>query len=103
MKALMILTLMIAASSSFAAPAASQKKENQKVCDWAEAKADLECSHYMCDDDIKNGTYKNLNECTTAADYGEAAQEGCYGQTSSVEDIMKNYNKKHGTNIQCDQ
>jgi hypothetical protein len=57
----------------------------------------------MCDDDIAAGNYKDLDECTGAEDYSEAAQGGCDGQSTTVESLEKAYNKKHGTHIKCEQ
>jgi len=92
---------LIVGASVQAAP--KKRTSSQRLCDWFQSKVDLECSHIMCDDDIANGTNKDLDDCTSADDYVEAAQGGCDGQPTTVEDLEKAYNKKHHTHIKCDE
>lgn len=100
-----IFGLMLATGmmSSFAMAKQANRTAPKRLCDWFQSKEDLECSHIMCDDDIANKIYKNLDDCTSASDYAEAAQAGCEGQDTTVEKLEDAYNKKHGTDIKCDR
>lgn len=103
MKAIMITLFLVQAYGISAQAAPKPRSAPQRICDSFQAKEDLECSHIMCDDDISNGTYKDLDECTSADDYQEAAQGGCDGQSVTVEKLVKQFNKKHPNfHIKCD-
>lgn len=96
-----VLAIGVASPVAMAKPA--KRTPPQRLCDWFQAKEDNECAHIMCDDDIANGTYKDLDDCTSADDYAEAAQGGCDGQDTTVEKLEAEYNRKHGTHIKCEQ
>ena len=88
---------------SLAVSAHAGQQSSQAICASFQAKVDEECAHIMCDDDIANGTYKNLDDCTRASDYAEAAQGGCDSQPTSVEGLVKQYNHAHpNAKIKCE-
>ncbi len=100
-----LIALALVLSVGVTAEAAPKKKKTrmERLCDTFRARENLECAHIMCDEEIKAGTWKDLDECTEADDYGEAASEGCYEQKNSVENLVKRYNKTHRTKAHCDE
>lgn len=93
----------VVVSTAHAAESGKHRTKTQKICDSFQDVQDLECSHIMCDSDIANGTFKDLDDCTSATDYGEAAQGGCDGQSTTVESQVEDYNRLHpGAKINCD-
>ena len=91
----LLVALISISSASVAAQSKKLKTLSQKICDSFQTKVDDECAHIMCDDSIANGDYKDLNECTGASDYAEAAQETCDGQATSIENLVQAYNEGH--------
>jgi glycogen debranching enzyme len=105
MKSLLIAMFLVqaVAVSANAKEVSKARSKAQRICDSFQAKEDLECAHIMCDDDIANGTWKDLDDCTSAEDYQEAAQGGCDGQSTTVDVLVKKYNRKHPTaKIKCE-
>jgi hypothetical protein len=91
------------AVSAHADASGSKRTKEQRICDSFQAKVDLECSHIMCDDDIKAGNFKDLDDCTSAEDYAEAAQGGCDDQPTTVESLVKKYNSQHpDAKVKCE-
>ena len=64
------------------------------ICDSIQSKYDEDCAHIMCDDLIAVGTFENMKACTRTSDYAEGAQGACDNQPT-VEDLVKDYNKKN--------
>lgn len=96
-------TVIAVGSFAIAAQPKPAKTAAQKICEAFQTKIDDECNHIMCDDGIANGSYKDIDECTSQEDYAEAAQGGCDGQPTTMEDLVKAYNQKHPTSkIKCD-
>jgi hypothetical protein len=101
MKTVILLFLVAASSSAFAGNAS--KAVNDKVCAQFEDQAADECAHQMCDEGIENGDWKDLDDCTSASDYAEAAQGACE-ENDTVEQLVKEYNKKHPTQkVRCEE
>jgi hypothetical protein len=96
MKMLTMIVLMLSATSVMAAPAKRQpvKTPAEKICDSLQQGLDDDCAHILCDEFIADGTYKDLNDCTSASDYAEAAQGACDGEPS-LEDAVQKYNLDH--------
>ncbi len=103
MKKLSLSLACVLAIGSFAAAAhATSPDALDKICKSLQMEFDDACAHTMCDDSIANGTFKDLSDCVGAEDYMEAAQEGC-DSIPSVEDLAKQYNKKHpGAKVSCE-
>lgn len=75
---------------------------SKRVCDALQTKIDDDCAHMVCDKAIAEGTFNDINECTSGADYAEYAQGACDGQPT-LEDLVAEYNRKHPkTKIKCD-
>lgn len=99
-----ILGMIAALSFQSAALAAKSKtsgKTQQQICDSLQEQIDDECAHIMCDDLISDGTFADLNECVGGSDYAEAAQGACE-DVPTLEDLVKQYNKKHGVSLRCE-
>ena len=72
-----------------------------KVCEALRIKMSDDCDQLICGDSIADGTFKDMNECTSASDYAEYAQGACDAQPT-LQDLVKEYNKKHPqTKIRC--
>lgn len=69
---------------------------SEKICDSIQSKYDEDCAHIMCDDLIAIGTFENMTACTRTSDYAEGAQGACDNQPT-VEDLVKEYNKKNSS------
>ena len=101
MKLVISALVFLAASIAIAAPAKVPKTESQKICDTLQDKIDIDCGHIMCDSGIRDGNFKDLNDCMTASDYGEAAQAACDGEPT-IEDAVKDYNQAHvSARLEC--
>ncbi len=105
-KILMILTLTMLATMNMQASMSKAvptfKALTQKVCQALQTKVDDDCAHLVCDDQISEDHFKNIDECTSASDYAEYAQGYCENQ-STLEDLVAAYNKKHpNSKIKCD-
>ncbi|GEM_PF-3080918 len=82
--------------------APQSKTATQEICDSFETEYDIECAHIMCNDLIKDGTFKDLSDGESASDYAEAAQATCEG-IPEVADKVDDYNEAHsGTKITCE-
>ncbi len=99
--------IIFASSSAFttsasAASAHKPRTAQEKICDSLGEEFDLACAHLMCDDFIKDGTFSELNDCTSASDYAEAAQAACE-ELTTVEEMARQYNVANpGANLTCD-
>lgn len=101
MKTVILMLLVIGSTSAFAAGYAS-KPVNDKVCEKFQDQATDECDHQMCDEGIENGDWKDMNDCTSASDYAEAAQGACENE-DTVQRLVKEYNKKHpNQKVRCE-
>ena len=102
MKLIISALVFFAASISIAAPAKAPKTESEKICETLQDKLDLDCSHIVCDSEIKGGYFKDLSDCTSAESYGEIAQVSCDGEPT-IEDSAKQYNQLHpSAHLECE-
>ena len=106
MKQVLAYLLPIATVSIFSASAfADWPKPNtpdEKLCLSFEDQYETQCAHIMCDDSIQDGTFKDLADCTSASDYGEAAQATCE-DIPQIGDLAEQYNRAHpGSRLTCD-
>lgn len=107
---LMSVGLIVLATST---PASAQQKSQAKdapvttqtqkqICDDLDGKMNEDCAHLMCDDMIADGTFTDMDACTQAPDYGEAAQAACEEQPT-LEDLVADYNTKNpGQTLACE-
>ncbi len=93
MKSIVLMSAFLLCTQVFA--------NDKRVCTALENKISNDCNHLACDDEIAQGNFKNMNECTSASDYGEYAQGVCDGQPD-LQDLVREYNKKHPQNkVKC--
>jgi len=94
MKKFMNLFVMVSFLGLVAQAQAKQSSATEKVCQQLQEKMDDDCAHYICDEQIANGTFADINECTGASDYAEYAQGAC-DSMPTLEDLVAEYNKKN--------
>jgi hypothetical protein len=84
------LVLVTAIASAATSPA------EDKICKDLSFKAWDACVDYACAPDIANGTFKNVEECSSASDFAEYAQGYCDSyDKAQVGYYVELYNKSH--------
>ena len=102
MKLILSALVFLAASIAIAAPVKAPKTQSEKICDALQDKMDEACAHVVCDSGIRNGDFKDMNDCTSGSDYAEAAQGICDAEPS-LEDVVKKYNQEHvSAHLECE-
>jgi hypothetical protein len=102
MKMLFVLALALISVSGIAKTIPNKSNvDEKKICAELQEKADEECVSIMCDDLIADGTFKDVDECTSATDYQEGAQGAC---EDTLMDQITAYNKTNPTaKVQCEE
>lgn len=99
---MLLLALPVAAVATSAAnqtPKAASPEE--LVCSQLKELADQDCVSLMCDQNIADGVFKDVDECTSSEDYDEAAQAAC---EDTLSDRVTEYNAKNpGAKVTCEE